>query len=179
MFQSHPVYMPRRTGYRRRPSRTRSVIQSYKKVLNFAPASHAAGAQAIFTLTNGVDSIAAGQTSVADGNIPTGSVVKFIEIQFSTVNLISVASFMHLTIQQVHSGQSAIAGNAVGGNPQRNQVFHQEMLSLGQDQNNNRKVRFMIPKKFQRVREGDRWQWTVTCDTIWTDALQVIYKFYR
>lgn len=170
--------MPR---YRRmaRRSSTRNVIQSYKKVLNFAPASHAAAANAIFTLTNGVDSIAAGQTSVGDGNIPTGSLLKFIEIQFSAVNLVNIASFMHLTVQQVRSGQTAIPGNAVGGDPQRNQVHLQEMLSLAQSQNNNRKIRIKIPKKFQRVREGDRWQFTVTCDTIWTDAVQVIYKFYR
>lgn len=156
-----------------------TVVQSYKKVLNFAPASHAAAGNIHNVIMTGVDSVAAGQTGPTDQNVPTGSLVKYIEIQHSFVNLVSVASFMHIAIQRTHSGQVPIAANAVGGNPQRNQVMHLQMVNLGADQNGNRKYGFKIPKKYQRVREGDNWVFTVVCDTIWTDALQVIFKFYR
>lgn len=177
-------YRQERMAYGRRRKRStmrsaRNVIQSYKKVLNFAPASHAASTQIANVLTNGVDSVAAGQTGPTDANIPTGAIVTEIEIQYSVTNLVSVSAFLHLTIQRVHFGQGAIAGNAVGGNAQRNQVHYQCMKSLGQNQNNNYVFKFKVPKKFQRVRESDTWIFSTLCDQIWTDSIQVIYKFYR
>lgn len=156
----------------------RNVIQSFKKVLNHAPTSLAAG-QNTYTLVDGEDSVAAGQTSATDSGVPTGSVIKFIEIQFSAVNLVSVAAYMHVSIQHLRSGQSPIAANAVGGNPQRNQVHFQKMYTLAPDQNQNFVFRFKIPKKYQRVRDGDVWQFVNYCDQTHTAAMQVIYKFYR
>lgn len=164
---------------RRRATAPRNVIQSFKKVLNQAPASHAAAAVVTTFLSVGTDSVAAGQTSAVDTQVPTGSVIKQIEIQHSAVNLVGIASFMHVSIQRTHAGQSPITPNAIGGSNQRNQVFFQKLYSLGQDQIHNATYKFKVPKKYQRVREGDNWQFTITCDTIWSDAVQVIYKFYR
>ena len=165
---------------RRRPMRRAlgQVIQSYKKVLTHAPASSAAS-QIDYDLSSGVDSVAAGQTSGTDANVPTGAVLKYIEIQYSVQNLVSVAATQYLCIQRVHSGQSNINPSAVGGHAQRNQVHWQLLKMCGQDQNNNMTIRFKVPKKFQRVREGDKWVLSVYTDVTHTHACQVIYKFYR
>lgn len=165
-----------------RRSRRRSlgnVIQSYKKVLNIAPTSRAASTDHLILLVRGQDSVAAGQTSVTDANVPTGAIIKFIEIEYSAVNLVDVSAFHHLSVQRTDSGQSPISSNAVGGDPQRNQVHLQAMMSLAPSQNNNRKILFKIPAKFQRVKEGSSWWYTYTCDQVFSDAIQIIYKFYR
>lgn len=164
---------------RRRMSRPRSVVQTFKKVLNVAPASHAAAGTFSQALSVGQDSVAAGQTTAQDANVPTGSIITEFVIQYSFVNLVAIASFMHWSIQRIESGQGTIAPNAVGGDPQRNQVHLQGQVCLGQNQNGNREIRFKVPKKYQRVKEGSQWVFRSTCDTIWTDALQVIYKFSR
>lgn len=163
----------------RRAVMPRSVVQSYKKVINLAPTSRVAASNSHNVMSTGVDSVAAGQTSAIDNQVPTGSVIKYFEIQHSFMNLVSIASFMHIAIQLTRSGQTPQVANAIGGNPQRNQVFHQSMMSVGANQNGNRVYRFKVPAKYQRVREGDKWNFSVTCDTIWTDASQIIYKFYR
>ncbi len=155
------------------------VIQSYKKVLNFAPTSRAASTKLNQILTTGTDSVAAGQTGVTDSAVPTGAVIKYIEISFSVANLVNVSQFFWYTIQMVHTGQSSVAPRVVGGNAQRNQVFHQVQFMVGQSQNSNHMFRFKIPKKFQRVREGDKWQLVFESDQVFTEACQVIYKFYR
>lgn len=157
----------------------RSVVQSFKKVINEAPTSRPAATTIGRTASVGTDSVAAGQTSATDTAVPTGSVIKYIEFHYSFVNLVNVASFMHLCIQLLHSGQTAVAPNVVGGSPQRNQVFWQAQRCLGQTQNGNMVIRFKIPPKYQRVREGDSWQLTRTCDTVFSDSCQLIYKFYR
>lgn len=156
-----------------------SVIQSYKKVLNFAPASRPAYTLIDFKLTGGVDGAAAAQTSPTDSNVPTGSVVKYIEIQYSVLNLAAVACFQNATIQRLDSGQLPIDPRSVGGNPQRNQVLHQDLKCISTLTNVNRILRFKIPKKYQRVREGSSWYFSVITDAVTTDACQVIYKFYR
>lgn len=159
--------------------RPRNVIQSFKKVLNTAPTSRAASTNIVYDLVSGVDSVAAGQTGVIDDQVPTGSVIKEIIIQYSVINLVSVAMFNNISIQHLRSGQTSISPIVVGGNPQRNQVHLQKMKSVGQDQQRDYEIRFKIPRKYQRVREGDKWVLTSLCNQIFTDNLQVIYKFYR
>lgn len=165
---------------RRRQSRSLGqVIQSYKKVLNIAPTSRAAVTVLNNAITTGVDSTAAGQTSATDGNIPTGSVVKFIEIQYNCQNLVGIAAFLNIGIQQLHSGQTVVDPRVVGGDPQRNQMHFQKQYCIGQNQNVNITLKFKIPKKYQRVREGDTWNFTRVSNQVFTDTMQVIYKFYR
>ncbi len=157
----------------------RTVIQSYKKVLKQAPISRAAAADINMSLSLGEDSIAAGQTGQLDSGVPTGSVIKFIEIQQNISNLTAVALFMVIGLQLVHSGQTAISLLTVGGNPQRNQVFRQDLFSIGKEQNFKVKFAFKIPPKFQRVREGDQWFYSFNGSAVYAEQTQAIYKFYR
>ncbi len=164
--------------YRRRMG-PRPVINSFKKVLNFAPASRLSATDIESIITTGTDSVAGGQTSVNDSQVPTGSLVKFFEIQWSLGNTTGGSAFFNAIIQLTHSGQGGLSPVTVGGSPQRNQVFFQTAFQLGNGQNGSRTYRFKIPKKFQRIREGDRWLFTRTGNATYTDAVQVIYKFYR
>lgn len=155
------------------------VIQSFKKVLNFALTSRGAGAIIAFPVSIGQDSVAAGQTGVTDPNVPTGSIIKYFEITYTDVNLVAVSHTINWTIQQLHSGQSRIDPRVVGGNPQRNQVFAQGLFSVGRDQNSTHIMKFKVPPKFQRVREGDTWDFAIVGLAVHADSCQIIYKFYR
>ncbi len=167
--------MPRH--YRRNRRVQRPIIRTYKKVLNFAPTSRAAGAKVDFDITLGVDSIAIGQTGVTDNVVPTGCIVDYIEFQYGVVSLAAVSCYTHISIQSLISGQSAtISPNVVGGNPQRNQVFHQEMRSIGEGQNATFKLKWKVPKHIQRMKEGSRIEFTTLSTGAVTDSLQVIYK---
>ncbi len=164
---------------RRRSTRMAPVIQSYKKVLNFAPISRVSGTTFSDDLSLGVDSVPAGQTGVTDPQVPTGSVIKFFEIQWALGNVSGGNNFFHVTIQKVHTGQGSVAPDVIGGSPQRNQVFFQSLFQIGTDQNGSRVYRFKVPKRFQRVRDGDSWRFVRKGSATFTEAIQVIYKFYR
>ncbi len=165
--------------HRTRARSIRPVIQSFKKVINHAGASRAASTDIIYPLSNGVDSVAAGQSSPTDVDVPTGSIIKGFIIQYSSMNLVGVSIFSNWCIQLVHSGQSLVSPILVGGNPRRNQVFKQGLMAIGDNQNSNMRLMFKIPKGFQRVREGDKWQLAVNSDGVLAAAAQIIYKFYR
>ncbi len=170
--------MPRH--YRRsRTTAMRPVIQSFKKVLNYAPASRAAGAKLDFEMATGQDSVAAGQTGPTDVNVPTGSIIKSFTIQYSCQNLVNIASFLYISVQRALPSQTTLSPNVIGGSNQRNQVHLQMQKSVGQNQQVNFSITFKVPKKYQRVREGARWVFVTLPTQIQTDALQVIYKFYR
>ncbi len=155
----------------------RAIVRTYKKVLNFAPASHAAGLKVNFDVVVGVDNLSVGSTGVTDATVPTGSIVDYIEIQYGVVNLAAVACYIHISMQSRLSGQSAtIAPNLIGGNPQRNQVHHQEMRSLGQNQNATFVYKWRVPKHLRRIREGSVFSWVILGTTAVTDSCQVIYK---
>lgn len=171
--------MPMRRRRRFARSRPRTVIQTFKKVLNHAPASVAAAVQTPYTMSAGVDSVAAGQTGPTDSGVPTGSVITGFDIQISMQNLINVSAYVWVTVQRLDSGQAAVDGQAVGGNPQRNQVHLQLQRSLGTNQNRDFVIPFKVPKKFQRVKEGSVWLVTVKCDQIRSETVQIIYKFMR
>ncbi len=151
--------------------------RTYKKVLNIAPASHAAGTVITIPLAIGTDSLAPGQTTVADATCPTGAKITSILIQFAATNLAATASFYNMSIQYFEATQAVVDPRAVGGNPQRNQVLHQELNVLGENQNFSRQYLFRIPKKFQRLRELRQWSFVYVADNVWSDAVQVIYKF--
>ncbi len=166
--------------YRRRSMGPRTVIQTYKKVINEAPTSRAAGASINHVLSNGVDSLAQGQTGPSDALVATGSVITNFNINYCTMNLADTVCFLHFSVQQLRSGQAnTINPNVVGGNPQRNQVFFQALRSVGPNQNMNIAINFKIPKKYQRVREGDFWFVTILGTAIHTDTIQTIYKTLR
>ncbi len=154
------------------------MIQSYKKVLNVAPISRAAGTYTT-SMAAGQDGVAAGQTSPTDGNVPTGCIVKYFEITHSCGNAGTSPAFVWVAIQYILDGQSIIPADLVGGNPRRNQVLHQAMFQIGPDQSNVRTYKFKVPKQFQRIREGMSWQFVRIFDVTTSEAVQVIYKFYR
>ncbi len=167
--------------HRRRSSRSRlpsmgQRVQSYKQVEQIAPASRAAGTRFDLPLSVGVDDWTA---SAGNRNVPTGSIIKEIDIQWSGANLVNIASFLFFSIQLTRAGQSPIDPRAQGGNAQRNQIYLTLLKSLGQTQNRDIHIHFKVPKAWQRVREGDNWQFTRECNTIFTEAITVIYKFYR
>lgn len=168
-----------RRSSRRTGRRLGNVVQSFKKVINAAPASVAASTSVNYIASTGTDSVAAGQTSPTDSNVPTGSVIKYIEFQFAIQNLVNVAAFCWLTVQRLETGQTPVNPQVVGGDPLRNQVLHQELFSVGQNQNVNRVVRFKVPPRFQRVKDGSTWRVRLQSDQISTQAMQIIYKFYR
>ncbi len=163
----------------RRSSRPKAIIQSFKMVVDHAPASRAATTVHNFTISTGQDSLAAGQGSPINTNVPTGAIIPFFEIQWSTVNLVSVSAYFWVTIQRLHSGQSAISGRVVGGDPQRNQVHRQLQYIVGKDQNSNHVWKFSVPPKYRRVREGDIWMFTIESDVVHNSAVQIIYKHQR
>lgn len=133
-----------------------------------------------YPIAIGVDSVAAGQTGPTNADIPTGSSIRYIEIQFSWANLENnAANFMFMSIQRTLSGQNTIAPNVVGGNAQRNQVHWQMQRSLGENQNGNIVIKFKVPKKYQRVRELSVWNFTVIATDNTVNAVQIIYKYYR
>ncbi len=156
----------------------RQVVQSYKKVLNIIPTSRVAQ-QNNEVLVIGVDSVAAGQTSNIDPNVPTGAIIKYIEVQLAVINLSPSAAFINTAFQYKLDGQSVADPIAIGGDARRNQVLHQSMFGIGADQNNTRTYRLKIPKKFQRLREGMQWVFVFRNSETISVALQVIYKFYR
>lgn len=162
----------------RRSQGPRPVIRSFKKVLDFAPASRLAATVLEFDITTGLDSVAVGQTGVADPIVPTGANVKAVHIDFAFSVSSGTSSFFWCSLQRVHSGQSAISPRIVGGNAQRNQVVWQKMFMIGLNQNHNISRWFKIPKKFQRVRDGDQWIFVYESDVAHASGGQMIYKIY-
>lgn len=155
------------------------VIQSYKKVLNYAPASHTAATDIEITLSTGVDSVAAGQTSPTDTGVPTGAIIKYMEIQCAMGNPTVTPLFLNFIVMKLEAGQSSVSPLVVGGSQLRNQVLHQGLVQIGERQNFNRVLRFKIPKRFQRVKEGSLWRLILNGDVVWSSSFQIIYKFYR
>ncbi len=156
----------------------RPVIQSFKKVLNFVPASFAAGFNNQL-LVIGRDGITADQSSNIDPDVPTGSIVKFFEIQFCVSNIVSTPIYINCTIQYKDSGQSFIDPDLIGGDNARNQTMHMDLFTVGANQNSTHKFKFKIPKQFQRVRAGRQWSMTWRTNGSVNQSAQIIYKFYR
>ncbi len=135
--------------------------RTYKKVINFAPSSVGASTQQ-YLMVVGQDGISPGQTSATDPAVPTGAKISKIVVQFPIGNLLASSLVIHVAVQYILSGQTAINANVVGGNPQRNQVIHQFVKSIGQFQNGSIGYVIRIPKRFQRLKESMQWMYTVT-----------------
>ncbi len=160
----------------RRRSTLRPMVNTYKKVLHFVNASFGAGFTNDF-LVQGQDNISPKQTSNVDGAVPTGSRIKFIEVQFAAANNVATPIYVNCTLQYKLGGQAFIDPNTVGGHNQRNQVLHMDLFSVGNGQNSTHKFKFKIPKKFQRVREGMDWALVWRTNGTLNRELQAIYKF--
>ncbi len=146
-------------------------------IINQAPGTVTATTRAE-SLAVGTDSKASGQTSALDTAVPSGVVIKYIEIQHALVNLTATAAFIHCSIQLLLDDQSVITPDVVGGNDKRNQVHFQRLLCASPDQNTNLVWKFKIPKRFQRIRAGMSWQYVWKNSQTVSSAVQTIYKFY-
>lgn len=167
-------------GFRgsRRNSGTKPVVKSYKKVLNVLEAGYAAGFRTI-AIATGTDAIASGQTSITDAAVPTGSIIKYVEVQFSLTNVTSANIYVNTTFGYRLAGQVVVDPVLIGGNNKRNQIIHMSQNGIGTNQNFNRTFRFKIPKQFQRLREGMLWDFTWRNNASVNAQTQVIYKFYQ
>ncbi len=177
MVVRNPSGMPRHYS-RRMGRRPTIVIKSYKKILNFLEASSAAGFRDI-NIATGTDGLAAGQTSNIDAGVPTGSIIKFVEVQFSITNVTVGNVYVNTSFGYTLGGQSIKDPRALGGETQRNQIIHQAQFGIGTDQNFTRTFRFRIPKQFQRLREGMKWNFVWANNESVNTQTQVIYKFYQ
>ncbi len=152
-------------------------IQSFKQVTVDGPASRLAATDIVHQFLIGVDNYTG--PSAANSEVPTGAKVMSVTILASFTNLVSVSSLLHFNIACLRTGMLVPTPGAVGGNPARNTVIHTDMKFLGQDQNNNVRIRIKIPPIMQRIREGDKWFIIYRTDTVFASATQAIYKFYR
>lgn len=169
--------MPFHTRRRGRSQvRLGSIIQSFKQIFIDGPASRAAATNIESNFLIGVDNYTG---PVANQQVPTGAVVKSIDLQIGMSNLVLVSANFVWTLQLLRSNQGAITPNSQGGDNQRNQVIYTRNVFVGQNQNYNPHVRIKIPPKFQRIREGDLWKIVSRADAVHASVIQVIYKFYR
>ncbi len=164
-------------GRRRRPS-MQPVIRSYKKIIDLVSASYTTGFSN-FPMALGTDSVSAGQTSGVDVAVPTGCILKYIELKFVINNAVAAPIFINTSTMMVLAGQSAIDPRAVGGVGSRNQVIHQDLFGIGQDQNFTRTMKIRIPKRFQRMKEVMSWVFSWSTDGSVQFAAKAIYKFYQ
>ncbi len=154
----------------------RPSINTYKKVLNFLGASFAAGSNDEL-LVNTLDGISPTQATNIDATVPTGSILKYIEVHFAAINNGANGTFISFALQFTLGSQVSINAEEIGGNNQRNQVLHQALFMVGPQQNSTHIMRLKIPKRFQRLKEAMQWHLTwVNSDTINREIL-CIYKF--
>ncbi len=146
--------------------------------MNYASASFSAGFQQE-QLAVGTDAIAPKQDNATDAQVPTGCIIKYFEIQFAVNNSVATPVYINCSIQFQLQSQTAVDPDLVGGNARRNQVLHQELFSVGQDQNSTHKFKFKVPKRFQRVKEGMQWLLVWSNSATVNREAQCIYKMYN
>ncbi len=153
----------------------RAIIQSVKKQIVIGPQSALAG-NTSFLLVKGQDQLS---VPVEQDEAPTGAMVKYIECQISQQNLDQAnATFTVVSMQKVHTGQVAIDPYTTGGNEQRNQVFHTIVRCVAPVQNSNIMVKFKVPKRYWRMRNGDEWRLTINNNLPVEQLIFVFYKYY-
>ncbi len=94
-------------------------------------------------------------------------------------NTTAQTAYINCSLQYALSGQGGIDPDVIGGNPQRNQVLHQELFQVGFNQNSTHKFKLRIPAKYQRMREGMKWILTWSNSNSINRRLQIIYKVER
>ncbi len=159
-------------GMRRSP---RPMTRTFKKIIRHANASFSAGFQNE-SIAIGTDNSSPKQTTISDTDVPTGARLKYFEIQFAVTNVVSTPCFINCSVQYTLSGQTFIDPSQAGGKPQRNQILHMELYSVGANQNSTHKFRFKVPPKFQRLRESMQWGMTWSNTATVNRETQVIYK---
>ncbi len=135
-------------------------------------------AKVLFSVVAGGDNATLGQTSGTDITIPTGAKVKQINFMTCWGSITGVSTFLHWSIQLIHSGQSSVDPTAVGGSPLRTNVMMQGMQCIGDKQNATVDVKYKIPKRFWRLKDGDQWAFVSKSSTNVDTVKQAIYKVF-
>ncbi len=144
-------------GRRRGYPRPRNVIRTAKYIVVVGPASEATGTT-VTPMILGADNAVLGQTGVTDITVPVGARVEKIEIFMPKIGLGAIGNFITWSVQHLVSGQAVISPIVAGGSPLRKNIILTGHVGLGQNQNNSIHVKFRIPKRFQRIGDGDAFQ---------------------
>ena len=154
----------------------RPVIHSRKHQKVVGPLTSVPG-NVTNTILEGVDSL---NPIRQEDECITGSTVKYLNVQTSFQNLTTTdAIFIVCSIQKIHNGQVCIDPYTTGGSPQRNQVFKTVSRCVAPLQNTNINMSFKIPKRFQRMRDGDKWCLTTNSNIATEELLWFITKVYE
>ncbi len=141
-------------GSRRRNTGMRPIVRTAKYIVVSGPATEAAGINVV-TLNAGTDNATLGQTGVTDVTVPVGARITKMEIFMPKVNLgAATANFITWSIQHINTGQSVVNPITAGGGPLRQNIVLTGVLGLGAGQNNSLHIKFRIPKRFQRIGDG-------------------------
>ncbi len=150
-------------------------MRSYKKQINKTFVSSAT--LTADTIVNGKDSLALGQTSISDPDVPTGSKVRGFLIQLGLSAPSTTSVEVGVNVQYLLAGQTAnVDPLAVGGNAQRNQVIKSWHFLIAQDSMINFNQYVKIPKFLQRVKEAMLWRVAISSSSSREQCYQVIYK---
>ncbi len=162
-------------GSRRRSS-PRPTARYGKYIVFVAGASEAAGLTAT-TMFKGVDAATLGQTGVTDVDVPVGARIEQVEIFMPKVNLgAATANFIVWSIQRTLFGQSVLDPITAGGKANRKNILLTGVVGLGAGQNNSLHVKYRIPKKFQRIGDGDVWSLVTNNGLAVSTMYYIIYK---
>ncbi len=140
----------------RRGNGVRPMVRTAKYIVVTAAASEASGTNAV-TFMKGKDDTTLGQTSVTDNNVPVGARITKVEMFMPKVNLTATANFVTWSITRSLSGQAVINPVVAGGDPLRKNILLTGVVGLGDGQNNSLHVKWKVPRRFQRVGDGDLW----------------------
>ncbi len=165
-----------------RGSRSRSIVprgstRSAKYIVIEGPQTDTAGL-VVTPFGVGTDNTTLGQTGVTDTAIPVGAKITKIEIFMPKVNLATSANFITWTIQRLSTGQAVVNPLTAGGNPLRKNILLTGCIGLGDRQNNNLHIKYNVPKKFQRMGDGDNWQIVTENTTAVSAQYVIIYKVF-
>ncbi len=159
----------------RRGNGQRPLVRTAKYILVVAPASEIAGLN-VQTLVVGADNATLGQTGVTDGTVPVGARITHMEIWMPKINLGATANFITWTIQHTQSGQTVVNPLVAGGNPIRKNIVLTGVIGLGQNQNNSVHIKFRVPKRFQRIADGDGFNLVTENNLAVSTSYYIIYK---
>ncbi len=156
----------------------RGSTRSAKYIVQSGPSTEAAGVIAV-SIAVGTDNATLGQTGPTDVAVPVGSKITKIEMFMPKVNLgAATADFVTWSLQRTQTGQAIVNPISQAGNPLRRNVLLTGNLGLGAGQNNNLHIKYKIPKKYQRIGDGDVWN-VVNNNGLATSAFyQFIYKVF-
>ncbi len=157
----------------------RGSTRSAKYIVQQAGASAGAGTEVV-SFASGQDNTTLGQTGATDKAIPVGSKVVLFDIRMPKVNLgAGTANFIHWSIQRTVSGQSVINPISASGNALRKNILLSGVVGLGAGQNNSLHVRYKVPKKFQRIGDGDVWQIVNNNGLAVSTIYEIVYKVFQ